>query len=431
MNYNEALNYLFEQLPMFHRIGPAAYKNSLDNTISICRLLGNPEQKFRSVHIAGTNGKGSVSHFLSSILQEAGYKTGLFTSPHLKDFRERIRINGKMIPKGDVVKFISRHRKDFETIQPSFFEWTWGLAADYFARDMVDIAVLETGMGGRLDSTNVVTPDLSVITNIGFDHMQFLGNTLEKIAAEKAGIIKPGIPVVIGETHPETAQVFVRKAQADSSPVYFADANYHVLNHKIAGGVNPKLRIWIENQAYRTVRLIESPLTGLYQLKNIVTVLQSVEVLQSRGYRITDDHIKHGIGQVLRNTHLNGRWQVIGRQPLTVADIGHNKDGIKEVLRQIEVTPHENLSIVLGVVNDKDIDAMLSLLPVKAKYYFCKADIPRGLDASLLQQKASIKGLAGNTYNSVYEALIDARNESEKNDLVVVTGSAFVVAEVV
>lgn len=431
MNYNEVLNYLFEQLPMFHRIGPAAYKNSLDNTISICRLLGNPEQKFRSVHIAGTNGKGSVSHFLASILQEAGYKTGLFTSPHLKDFRERIRINGKMIPKGEVIKFITRYKTDFEIIQPSFFEWTWGLTADYFAREQVDIAVLETGMGGRLDSTNVVIPELSVITNIGYDHMQFLGDTLDKIATEKAGIIKPGIPAVIGETHPDTAPVFIKKANEVNSPVYFADVNYKVLDYESAGGEYPKLRIWVENQSDRTASILISPLTGLYQLKNIVTVLQSVEVLQSNGYKITHEHIKNGISRVLRNTHLKGRWQVIGRQPLTVADIGHNKDGIIEVLRQIEVTPHENLSIVLGVVNDKDVKAMLGLMPVKAKYYFCKADIPRGLDALVLQQKANNKGLAGNVYNTVREALIAARYESGKEDLVVVTGSAFVVAEVV
>jgi dihydrofolate synthase/folylpolyglutamate synthase len=429
MNYTEALDYLFEQLPMFHRIGPAAYKNSLDNTLSICRLLGNPEQKFRSVHIAGTNGKGSVSHFLSSIFQEAGYKTGLFTSPHLKDFRERIRVNGKMIPKGEVIRFITEYRKDFENIQPSFFEWTWGLAVDYFAKEQIDIAILETGMGGRLDSTNVVTPELSVITNIGYDHMQFLGNTLEKIAEEKAGIIKPGIPVVIGETHPETAPVFNRKALETGSAIYFADTNYQVINHEYSGRPNPKLRIKVMANNGDQVSTFESPLTGLYQLKNIVTVLQSIKVLRSEGFVISDDHIEDGIRNVLNNTHLKGRWQVIGKKPLTVADIGHNKDGVTEVLKQIEVTPHENLRIVLGMVNDKDIDAVLGLLPATAIYYFCKANIPRGLDASLLQEKASNKGLKGFVYLSVKDALINARNESNVNDLVVVTGSAFVVAE--
>jgi len=330
-----------------------------------------------------------------------------------------------------VIRFITRYRKELEIIQPSFFEWTWGLASDYFSREQVDIAMLETGMGGRLDSTNVVTPELSVITNIGYDHMQFLGDTLSKIASEKAGIIKPGIAAVIGETHPETASVFIQKAKETESPVYFADANYHVLHHEFAGRMNPILRIWVENKADQTTRVFESPLTGLYQLKNIVTVLQSIEVLQSSGYRITDDHIKSGISRVLRNTYLKGRWQVIGRLPLTVADIGHNKDGIKEVLRQIEVMPHDQLRIVLGVVNDKDVDAMLSLLPLIAKYYFCKADIPRGLDVSILREKANKKGLAGNAYNTVCEALKAARNESGKNDLVVVTGSAFVVAEAI
>lgn len=431
MNYPETLNYLFEQLPMFHRIGAAAYKSSLENTIAICHLLGNPENKFSSIHIAGTNGKGSVSHFLASVMQEAGYKTGLFTSPHLKDFRERIRINGKMIPKREVIRFITKHRKDFENIKPSFFEWTWGLAADYFARQQVDIAILETGMGGRLDSTNVVTPVLSVITNIGFDHTQFLGDTLEKIANEKAGIIKPGIPVVIGETHPDTAKVFREKAQEANSPAIFADDNFQVINHGRSGKSRPTLWLEMRNKRENTLSTYQSALTGIYQLKNMVTVLQSVEVLRSGGYNITESHVRNGIRNVIRNTHFRGRWQVIGKHPLTIADIGHNKDGITEVMKQIEMTPHNKLRLVIGVVNDKDIDAMLSLLPAEAEYYFCKANIPRGLDAAILKKKANALGLKGENYASVHEALTAARNDSGKDDLVVVTGSAFVVAEVV
>ncbi|HPT03486.1 MAG TPA: folylpolyglutamate synthase/dihydrofolate synthase family protein [Bacteroidales bacterium] len=431
MNYSEALHYLFEQLPMFHRVGAAAYKNNLDNTLAICRLLGNPENKFRSVHVAGTNGKGSVSHMLASIFQEAGYKTGLFTSPHLKDFRERIRINGKMIPRSEVIRFIQEHRKDFEAIQPSFFEWTWGLASQYFAKQQVDIAILETGMGGRLDSTNVVIPELSVITNISFDHMQFLGDTLAKIAAEKAGIMKPGIPAVIGETHPETQPVFRQKALETDTTVCFADETFAITGYCHTKHQTPMLRADVFNRETRNTKQFITPLAGIYQLKNIITVLQAVDLLRDKGFNISEQNISGGIRNVLKNTHLQGRWQVIGHKPLTVADIGHNKDGITKVLEQVSLTRFQKLHIVTGVVSDKDVDAMLSLLPRQAAYYFCKADIPRGLDAGMLKEKAGSKGLAGNTYTSVKKALEAARNAAGAEDLVLVTGSAFVVAEVV
>ncbi|HOW32249.1 MAG TPA: folylpolyglutamate synthase/dihydrofolate synthase family protein [Bacteroidales bacterium] len=431
MNYSQALEYLFEQLPMFHRIGAAAYKNNLDNTLAICRLLGNPERKFRCIHVAGTNGKGSVSHMLASILQEAGYNTGLFTSPHLKDFRERIRVNGKMISKTEVIRFIQKHHKEFESIQPSFFEWTWGLASHYFEKQQVDIAVIETGMGGRLDSTNVLSPELSVITNIGYDHMQFLGDTLAKIAAEKAGIIKTLTPVVIGETNPETKPVFLQKAQEMNAPIHFADASFSTESQFVTKHRIPELRLVVRNNNDKTSHQYISPLAGNYQLKNICTVLQCIDILKDKGWKIDDAHTFNGIRHVIRNTHLQGRWQVIGRKPLTIADIAHNKDGITEVVKQIQQTQYQALHMVIGVVNDKDVAAMLSLLPVQAKYYFCKADIPRGLDADILKETAGEKDLLGNTYPSVNEAFKAARQEAQSDDLVVVTGSAFVVAEVV
>jgi dihydrofolate synthase/folylpolyglutamate synthase len=430
MTYQQTLAYLFKQLPMFHRIGAAAYKADLSNTIALCKILGNPEKEFKSIHIAGTNGKGSTSHFLASVLQESGFKTGLFTSPHLKDFRERIRINGKMISKKDVTAFVEFHQNDFKDIQPSFFEWTFALAVWYFAKEKVDIAVMETGMGGRLDSTNVVKPIVSVITNIGLDHTQFLGNTLAEIAGEKAGIIKQGIPIVIGESHPETEYIFNEFALRLQSEITFADQQI-LLNQTLFTKHRPpllaaKFYSSITGDAYKLV----SPLSGKYQLKNLATVISTIEKLNEKGLNIQKKYINSGIRKVVKNTGLLGRWQTISHNPLTIADIGHNPDGINEVLEQIALTPHEKLHFVIGVVNDKDVRTMLSKLPKDASYYFCKADIPRGLDAGELAKLAEVFTIKGNAYTSVKEALNAATNFAEPNDLVMVGGSAFVVAEV-
>lgn len=431
MTYPQTLEYLYSKLPMFHRIGAAAYKADLGNTIALCSILGNPERNFRSIHIAGTNGKGSTSHFLASVLQEAGFKTGLFTSPHLKDFRERIKINGRMISKSDVTAFVELHQGDFKDIQPSFFEWTYALAAWYFAKEKVDIAVIETGMGGRLDSTNVVKPILTVITNIGMDHTQFLGNTLAEIAKEKAGIIKPGIPVIIGETHPETESVFNYFAQNHHSEIVFADKQVilretHLTKHRVPF-LAAQYHSSVSGQEYK----LTTPLSGKYQLKNLATAICTLEMLQRTGLGIRKENIVSGIRKVVKNTGLMGRWQTISRNPLTIADIGHNPDGIREVLHQIALTPHNKLHFVIGVVNDKDVKAMLAKLPKNATYYFCKADIPRGLDATELCKSAEEFSLQGKEYPSVRKALASAQQAAGAHDLVMVGGSAFVVAEVV
>lgn len=431
MNYKQTLDYLFSQLPMFQRIGVAAYKADLSNTVMLCKILGNPEKKFRSIHIAGTNGKGSTSHFLSSVLQESGYKTGLFTSPHLKDFRERIKINGKMISKSDVMTFVEQHQVDFSKIKPSFFEWAFALAAWYFAKEKVDIAVLETGMGGRLDSTNVVMPLVSVITNIGLDHTQFLGNTLAEIAREKAGIIKPGIPVVIGETHEETSQIFNEFSKRNHSEITFADKQIKQINFHFTRHRPPLLSAEYHSSLTANSYRLLSPLSGKYQLKNLATTLCTIENLLKAGWKIDKQDLLQGIRRVLKNTGLMGRWQTIAHHPLTIADIGHNPDGINEVLEQIALTPHEKLHFVIGVVNDKDVRTMLSKLPKDASYYFCKADIPRGLDAGELAQQAKEFSLKGNAFGSVAEALKAARIAAEPDDLVMIGGSTFVVAEVV
>jgi dihydrofolate synthase/folylpolyglutamate synthase len=431
MKYPQVLAYLFSQLPMFHRIGAAAYKADLNNTRALCTILGNPEKDFTSIHIAGTNGKGSTSHFLASVMQEAGYKTGLFTSPHLKDFRERIKINGRMISKSDVTSFVMHHKLDFERIKPSFFEWTFALAAWYFAKEKVDIAIIETGMGGRLDSTNVVTPILTVITNIGLDHTQFLGNSLAEIAIEKAGIIKPGIPVVIGESQPETAPVFRNFSGKNKSEIIFADQQIHLERYHFTNHRPPLLRAEFQSVVTGESYKVTSPLSGKYQLKNLATVIITFEKLPRQRFEIQKNHILSGIRNVVKNTGFSGRWQTIHHHPLTIADIGHNPDGIREVLEQIALTPHEKLHFVIGVVNDKDVQTMLSKLPKEAVYYFCKADIPRGLDAGELSEMAKAFSLYGQTYKSVNEALKSAQLAAGANDLVIVGGSAFVVAEVV
>ncbi|MBB6109939.1 dihydrofolate synthase / folylpolyglutamate synthase [Mucilaginibacter lappiensis] len=435
MNYQETIQYLYTQLPMFTRDGASAFKKDLTNTIELCKRLGNPQHEFKSVHIAGTNGKGSTSHMLAAILQIAGYKTGLYTSPHLKDFRERIRVNGQMISEQTVIDFVAAHCADFEEIAPSFFEMTVALAFDVFAKEKVDLAMIEVGLGGRLDSTNIITPLLSVITNIGWDHMNMLGDTLQLIAGEKAGIIKPGIPVVISETQPETAQIFIDKAKQEGSPITFASEVWTIEEKsKVKNQKSKLLEIEVKNSILHTHHsplTITLDLTGTYQLKNIKGVLSAVEELRKQGFIITDEHIITALKQVKTLTGLHGRWEVLNIQPLTICDTGHNPDGIQEVVKNIVAVNYQQLHFVIGMVNDKDITKVLALLPTKAIYYFCKPDIPRGLEAESMQQQANIFGLHGNTYPSVKVALMAAQANATDNDLVFVGGSTFVVAEVV
>ncbi len=418
---------------MYQRIGHAAYKADLKNTIEICRLLGNPEKYLtgRCIHIAGTNGKGSTSHFLASIFQEEGYKTGLYTSPHLKDFRERIKINGKMIPKKQVVEFVEQQRKSFEKIQPSFFEMTVGLAFDYFKNEKVDIAIIETGMGGRLDSTNVISPALSVITNIGWDHEHFLGDTLEKIAAQKAGIIKAGIPIVIGETQVETKNVFRKKAATENAALVFADKLFSIKSPKTTGTKKQYLELDIVKGDKLFFKKIKSELTGIYQYKNILTVLAAVYALQKKDFSVSDKSIRNGFKNVITNTGIKGRWQKISSSPLAYCDTGHNIDGIKQVLKQIALVNHQKLHFVIGVVSDKKIEPVLKILPKNATYYFCRPHIPRGLNEHELMDKAVSVGLKGHAFPSVDSAYKSALLNANSKDLVFVGGSTFVVAEVV
>lgn len=431
MNYQQTLDYLYTQLPVFTRVGASAYKADLDNTIALLKILDNPEHKFKSIHVGGTNGKGSTSHMLAAILQVAGYKTGLYTSPHLKDFRERIRINGQMISEQTVVDFVAKHRPDFEHIQPSFFEMTVALAFDVFAKEQVDIAIVEVGLGGRLDSTNVINPLLSIITNIGWDHMNLLGDTLLKIAGEKAGIIKPNTPVIIGEFQPEVADVFIDKAKSVNADLVFAsDVKSEVESRKSK----------VESLEYLELNAPQAPLPdlhlqldlpGTYQLNNIRTVLTAIDKLRRQGFNITDEHIITALKQVKTLTGLHGRWEVINNQPLTICDTGHNPEGITEVIKNIANVKYDHLHFVIGMVNDKDISKVLSMLPKDATYYFCRPDIPRGLEAESLKQKAESFGLHGEVYPSVIAALQAAQANATDKDLVFVGGSTFVVAEVV
>ncbi len=389
---------------MYQRVGQSAYKADLAATVNLADYLKNPENTFKSIHVAGTNGKGSVSHLLASVFQEAGYKTGLYTSPHLKDFRERIKINGEMIPKIYVSEFVKEHKSFFESNQLSFFEMTVGMAFDYFRNQEVDIAIVEVGMGGRLDSTNIITSEISIITNIGLDHTQFLGNTLEQVAVEKAGIIKASVPVVIGEATPETKPVFERIASEKAAPVYFAED--------------------INTKDYT------SDLKGEYQLKNLRTVLASLQILQNKDWTISEENIKTGLLHCVKNTGLMGRWQVLSTNPKVICDTGHNKEGLKLVLEQLKKEQYGKLHIVLGVVNDKDLASVLTLFPTAATYYFCKPNVPRGLDVSLLFSQARGFGLVGEEYISVQSAYNMAVKAASKDDLVFIGGSTFVVAEV-
>ncbi|MEC3906835.1 folylpolyglutamate synthase/dihydrofolate synthase family protein [Tamlana sp. 2201CG12-4] len=405
MTYQDTLDWLFSQLPMYQRQGKSAYKADLSNTIILAKHLNNPELHFKSVHVAGTNGKGSSSHMLASVLQEAGYKVGLYTSPHLKDFRERIKINGKSISKQFVIGFIKRHKSFFEEHQLSFFEMTVGMAFEYFSKQHVDIAIIEVGLGGRLDSTNIISPEVSVITNIGLDHTQFLGDTLKAIAYEKGGIIKPHVPVVIGETQKETKVVFTSLAKKSESKLVFADQEV--------------------NQAY------ESDLAGSYQSKNVKTVIQTVKELKAKGFKISEQQLRTGLLHVVKNTGLLGRWQVLNTQPKVVCDTGHNREGLTYVMKQLSNETYNELHIVFGVVNDKDLDSIVDLLPKEAIYYFCKPNISRGLEADKLKKVFGVHNLCGASYGSVNEAYNAALKNANSNDLIFIGGSTFVVAEII
>ena len=405
MNYQDTVNWMFQQLPMYQNQGKSAYKANLDNTLQLADYLNHPETNFKTIHVAGTNGKGSTSHMLASILQEAGYKVGLYTSPHLKDFRERIKINGKEIDKEFVVEFIAKHRGFFETHSLSFFEMTVGMAFDYFSAEKVDIAIIEVGMGGRLDSTNIILPEVSVITNIGLDHTQFLGTTLEAIAFEKGGIIKPKIPVVIGETQSETELVFNTIAEANNAAIYFADKEI--------------------KESY------ESDLKGYYQQRNIKTVLQTIKILQTDKFKVSDENIKKGLLKVVEHTGLKGRWQILQERPKIICDTAHNREGLEYIVAQLKDENYDQLHMVFGVVNDKDMNSIFPVLPKKAIYYFCKPNIPRGQNADELQHIFMGQGFSGKSYSSVESALNAAKNQATKRDLIYVGGSTFVVAEII
>lgn len=435
MNYAETLDYLYQHLPMFARIGAPALKKDLTNTLELCSRLGNPHQKFESVHIGGTNGKGSTSHMLAAILQKAGYRTGLYTSPHLHDFRERIRINGQMIGKAEVIKFVKAHRHDIEEIKPSFFEVTAAMAFDYFARQKVNIAVIEVGLGGRLDSTNIITPLLSLITNISFDHSQILGNTLPEIAFEKAGIIKPGVPVIISERQPAVEDVFIKKAAATGSQLVFASDEWKIKAESGKQKAEGRQQE-IEDLLNLTISSLQSnlnlqlDLTGIYQLKNLPGVLSAAAQLRRQGFLITDKQLAEALKQVKKLTGLQGRWQVLERNPLVICDTGHNEDGIREVLKNIEAVPYKKLHMVIGMVKDKAVDKVLALLPKNAVYYFCMPDIERGKPAEELMNEAAVFGLNGKSYPSVKKALEAAKADAGAEDLIFAGGSTFVAAEV-
>jgi len=421
MTYPETLNYLYQNLPMFQRVGAVAYKSDLTNTLALCDALGNPHFKFKSIHIAGTNGKGSSSHMLASILQSAGYKTGLYTSPHLKEFTERIRINGEEVSKEFVVDFVERIKPSVEIIKPSFFEITVVMAFDYFVHQNVDIAVFEVGLGGRLDSTNVITPIVSLITNISWDHADILGDTLQKIAYEKAGIIKPHVPVVISEYQHELKPVFVEQALKHKSRLIMATGNYQA--QRKAPGI---FEVSHDKNGY-TVAL---DLMGIYQEKNLPGVLATTDVLNESGFSISVSQIQDGLGKVITQTGLKGRWQTVGADPLIICDTGHNEGGVREILRQLNEMSFNHLHIVWGMVKDKDITGILKLLPKYANYYFCQANIPRAMNADELKQKAELQGLNGIIVKNVNQAIAEAKRNCSKDDLIFVGGSTFVVAEV-
>jgi dihydrofolate synthase / folylpolyglutamate synthase len=429
MNYEQTLEFLFSQLPAYHRIGKAAYKNDLHNTIVLDNYFGNPHLKFKTIHVAGTNGKGSVSHMVASILQEAGYKTGLYTSPHLKDFRERIKINGTMIPEYEIVTFVTNHKEIIDTIKPSFFEMTVAMAFNYFAACSVDVAVIEVGLGGRLDSTNIIKPVLSVITNIGHDHMDLLGNTFEKIASEKAGIIKNEVPVVISETQPETKEVFISKTFETGSAISFADERYSCNLYKTDNQAGERRYLLTDIKTGKRTEGI-SILGGDYQEKNLKSVFCACENLKEI-FNISDNNIVSGIRNVVKNTGLEGRWQILSHDPLTICDTGHNKEGLEYVLNQLHKIEKSKLHMVIGFVSDKDIKSVLPLFPQDATYYFTKASVPRALNEEILKAEAANYGLSGNSFPDVKTAINSARRNAKKSDVIFIGGSTFIVAEAV
>ncbi|TAF55140.1 MAG: bifunctional folylpolyglutamate synthase/dihydrofolate synthase [Sphingobacteriia bacterium] len=425
MNYSETLAFLFQKLPLFSRMGAAAYKKDLHNTVALCTALGEPQKAFKTIHVAGTNGKGSVSHMLAACLQAAGYKTGLYTSPHLEDFRERIKINGAMCSKDFVVDFTQRISPLIETLEPSFFEITVAMAFDYFRAESVDIAVIETGLGGRLDSTNVILPQLSIITQIGWDHMNLLGNSLEAIAFEKAGIIKNGVPVVIGETLPETQPIF--QAAAVNSPLVFAQHQRYVNDWVWTGKQLDVTVVEVAGNAYQHYCL---DLPGYYQTKNLITLLEALHQLRLQGWNLPEKTVQHALKNVRSLTGFHGRWEKLQESPDLVLDVAHNMDGMKLVLEQIELSAYAKVHWVLGMVKDKDIAAVLALLPPGADYYFTQAHIPRALEAGDLMEAALAHGLKGQVYSSVNEAIGAALTLAHPGDLVLVCGSVFLVGEV-
>ncbi|AYA36380.1 bifunctional folylpolyglutamate synthase/dihydrofolate synthase [Hymenobacter oligotrophus] len=429
MTYAQTLNYLYAQLPMFQKVGSAGFKKGLEGVQRLVQALGHPERGFRSVHVAGTNGKGSSSHLLAAILQSAGYRTGLYTSPHLREFTERIRIDGQELTPDYLVSWVKQWRGLFEQEKPSFFEMCVALCYDYFAAERVDIAVIEVGLGGRLDSTNIITPLVSLITNISYDHQAILGDTLPQIASEKAGIIKPGVPAVVSQTQPEVAEVFGQKAQPLGAPLSFADQHYRAeLLRDDPAAAAQHVRVWRDEAVW--FEEAELGLVGDYQRLNLPGVLAVVEELRRQGFTITDEHILAGLRNVRRLTGLRGRWQVIGQAPITVCDTGHNEAGIRMVVQQLGRLEYQRLHVVLGMVNDKDLGKVLRLLPTEATYYFCAANIPRALPAEELAKQAGEAGLQGTVCGSVAAALATARQQASADDAIFVGGSTFVVAEV-
>ncbi len=426
LNYAESIHYLYNKLPMFSRSGAKAYKADLKNTLTLCNFLGKPQNKIKTIHVAGTNGKGSVSHMLAAILQKNDYKTGLYTSPHLKDFRERIKINGEMMEETFLVEFVEKTKGISEEIKPSFFELTFVMALDYFAHKKVDVAVIETGLGGRLDSTNVITPLLSVITNVSFDHMDILGNTLEKIAFEKAGIIKEKIPVVVGETSSETKVVFNKKAKEMNAPIFFAEEKYKIVSSVYRPTA---LELEIANEETKEKIYLQSDLNGIYQQKNILTVLAATDILKKL-FSLKKERTFNALANVKRLTGLFGRWQIIHEKPTVVLDVAHNEDGIKQLIFQLTKLNFKNLHIIFGMVKDKDIQKVLCLLPKKATYYFTKAQNPRALDQENLRKMAKEFFLNGETFSDVNKALNVALKNSTAEDLILICGSVFLIAEV-
>jgi len=435
MNYPETLHYLYSRLPMFSSHGKGAIKPGLKNTIKFCQELGNPHEKFKSVHVGGTNGKGSTSHMLAAIFQEAGYKTGLYTSPHLRDFRERIRINGEMIAEMEVIQFVEAHQQYIEKLEPSFFEVTVALAFEYFSANQVEVAIIEVGLGGRLDSTNVIHPELSVISNIGYDHMNILGNSLNEIASEKAGIIKYNVPVVISQRQDEVEDIFINKAFEMNSGLTFASDEWNIFRSQTQNNSSGLLKLeirqktTIDNPVF-SFDSLELDLTGSYQVKNLAGVLSAVKHLRLMDYQIDDQDVLSALRQVKKLTGLMGRWHTLNYNPLIICDTGHNEDGIREVMKNINLTPHKDLYMVIGMVEDKDISKILSLLPQRAFYYFCQPTIPRAKPANDLQLEAAKFGLTGTFYPTVQAAFDEAKKNAGNNDLIFIGGSTFVVAEI-